>query len=128
MGPSPSAVSAKFEKEEKDKKYHRIERSYGSFVRSFALPEGTNASKVAAEFKRRRADGAFAEERRGQTEVGGSQNQLKIPRGVAADSDRPLQPRIVHVMCWIVGTHFLSLLSVCSPPAPVPNAARRACR
>jgi HSP20 family protein len=40
-----------FEKEEKDKKYHRIERSYGSFVRSFALPEGTNASKVAAEFK-----------------------------------------------------------------------------
>jgi HSP20 family protein len=41
----------KFEKEEKDKKYHRIERSYGSFIRSFALPEGTNASKVAAEFK-----------------------------------------------------------------------------
>lgn len=41
----------KFEKEEKDKKYHRIERSYGSFVRSFALPEGTSGSKVSAEFK-----------------------------------------------------------------------------
>jgi HSP20 family protein len=41
----------KFEKEEKDKKYHRIERAYGSFVRSFAFPEGTNASKVTAEFK-----------------------------------------------------------------------------
>src|SRR5258708_31620006 len=40
-----------FEKEEKDKKYHRIERSYGSFVRSFALPEGHNASKEAAAFK-----------------------------------------------------------------------------
>src|ERR1051325_4999997 len=25
----------KFEKEEKDKKYHRIERSYGNFLRSF---------------------------------------------------------------------------------------------
>jgi HSP20 family protein len=39
----------KFEKEEKDRKYHRIERSYGSFVRSFILPEGADASKVAAE-------------------------------------------------------------------------------
>jgi len=41
----------KFEKEEKDKKYHRVERAYGSFVRSFALPEGTDGSKVSAEFK-----------------------------------------------------------------------------
>src|SRR2546421_67722 len=29
----------KFEKEEKKKKYHRVERAYGSFVRSFALPD-----------------------------------------------------------------------------------------
>ena len=28
----------KFEKEEKGKKYHRIERSYGSFLRCFDLP------------------------------------------------------------------------------------------
>ena len=41
----------KFEKEEKDKKYHRIERSYGNFFRSFSLPEGTDGSKVNAEFK-----------------------------------------------------------------------------
>lgn len=40
----------KFEKEEKDRKYHRIERSYGSFMRSFSLPEGADASKVSAEF------------------------------------------------------------------------------
>ena len=40
-----------FEKEEKDKKYHRIERSHGSFFRSFALPEGTDGAKVSAEFK-----------------------------------------------------------------------------
>jgi HSP20 family protein len=25
----------KYEKEEKDKKYHRVERAYGSFMRSF---------------------------------------------------------------------------------------------
>ena len=41
----------KFEKEEKDKKYHRIERSYGNFLRSFTLPEGADGSKVAADFK-----------------------------------------------------------------------------
>ena len=41
----------KFEKEEKGKKYHRIERSYGSFTRSFTLPEVVKADKVAAEFK-----------------------------------------------------------------------------
>ena len=39
------------EKEDKDKKYHRIERSYGSFIRSFTLPEGAVADKVSAEFK-----------------------------------------------------------------------------
>jgi HSP20 family molecular chaperone IbpA len=30
----------KYEKEEKGKKYHRVERAYGSFMRSFTLPEG----------------------------------------------------------------------------------------
>ncbi len=41
----------KFEKEEKDKKYHRIERSYGTFLRSFTLPDGADGTKVNAEFK-----------------------------------------------------------------------------
>jgi HSP20 family protein len=41
----------KFEKEEKDRKYHRIERSYGNFLRSFALPDAADGAKVNAEFK-----------------------------------------------------------------------------
>ena len=41
----------KFEKEEKDKKYHRVERSYGSFLRAFALPEAVSPERVVAEFK-----------------------------------------------------------------------------
>src|SRR5678815_1709196 len=41
----------KFEKEEKGKKYHRVERAYGSFERSFLLPEGTKPEKLTAEFK-----------------------------------------------------------------------------
>jgi HSP20 family protein len=41
----------KAEKEEKGKKYHRIERSYGSFIRTFTVPEDADGTKVAAEFK-----------------------------------------------------------------------------
>jgi HSP20 family protein len=39
------------EKEEKGKRYHRVERSYGSFVRSFTLPESVDEAKVKAEYK-----------------------------------------------------------------------------
>ena len=41
----------KSEKEEKNKKYHRIERSYGSFERTFTMPEDADAAKMTAEFK-----------------------------------------------------------------------------
>ena len=40
-----------FEKKEKGKKYHRVERAYGSFVRSFSLPEDADGSRVSADFK-----------------------------------------------------------------------------
>jgi len=39
------------EKEEKGKKFHRVERSYGSFVRSFTLPDYVDNTNVKAEFK-----------------------------------------------------------------------------
>jgi HSP20 family protein len=41
----------KFEKEEKGKKYHRVERAYGSFGRSFSLPDDASPGKVTAEFR-----------------------------------------------------------------------------
>lgn len=41
----------KQEKEEKGTKYHRIERSYGSFARTFSLPDVIEIDKVKAEFK-----------------------------------------------------------------------------
>ena len=41
----------KFEKEEKKENYHRIERSYGAFTRSFALPNSIDADHVTAEYK-----------------------------------------------------------------------------
>ena len=39
------------EKEEKGKRYHKIERAYGNFARSFTVPEAVVAEKVTADFK-----------------------------------------------------------------------------
>jgi HSP20 family protein len=41
----------KFEKEVKEQNYHRVERSYGAFTRTFSLPGSIDADKVAANFK-----------------------------------------------------------------------------
>ena len=41
----------KFEKEQKGKKYHRVERSYGNFVRNFSFPDDASPAKVTADFK-----------------------------------------------------------------------------
>lgn len=41
----------KFEKNEKQKGFHRIERSYGSFVRYFTLPDTVDTEHVQAGFK-----------------------------------------------------------------------------
>jgi HSP20 family protein len=38
-------------KEEKDERQHRIERSYGAFMRSMRLPAAVDGSKVTATFK-----------------------------------------------------------------------------
>jgi HSP20 family protein len=35
----------------KDAHYHRVERAYGSFVRSFTIPDDADGSKVTADFK-----------------------------------------------------------------------------
>lgn len=40
----------KFSNEKKDKNYHSIETSYGSFNRAFALPENVDASKINAKY------------------------------------------------------------------------------
>lgn len=40
------------EKDEKTKNYHICERSYGSFQRSFRLPDGVDQDKIAASFNR----------------------------------------------------------------------------
>lgn len=41
----------KQEKEEKDKTYHRVERVYGKYYRSFTLPKEIKVDEISAEFK-----------------------------------------------------------------------------
>ncbi len=41
----------KQEKEEKGKRYHRIERTYGTFYRSFVIPEEVDEKKIMADQK-----------------------------------------------------------------------------
>lgn len=41
----------KTEQEQKGRKFHRIERYYGNFERSFALPDDADENSVNAEFK-----------------------------------------------------------------------------
>jgi HSP20 family protein len=41
----------KFEKEVKEQNYHRVERSYGTFTRTFSLPNSIDSDKVAANYK-----------------------------------------------------------------------------
>lgn len=41
----------KVDQEIKQEAFHRIERSYGSFVRQFSLPATVDATKIAAEYK-----------------------------------------------------------------------------
>jgi HSP20 family protein len=41
----------KAEKEEKGRRFHRVERYFGRFERSFTIPDNTEADHVKAEFK-----------------------------------------------------------------------------
>jgi len=40
----------KFEKEEKEENFRRVERQYGSFTRTFTLPTTVDAEKVSAQY------------------------------------------------------------------------------
>ena len=41
----------KFDNEAKKEQFHRVERAYGTFSRSFSLPSTVDASKIGAEYK-----------------------------------------------------------------------------
>ncbi|HLJ87583.1 MAG TPA: Hsp20/alpha crystallin family protein [Candidatus Angelobacter sp.] len=64
----------KFENEEKEEHFHRIERRFGTFVRSFRLPNTVDSDKIEASYDRgilRISVGKKAEAKPKQIKVGG---------------------------------------------------------
>jgi HSP20 family protein len=70
----------KFEKEEKEENFHRIERRYGSFTRTFRLPSTVDAEKVEAGYDKgllKITIGKRAEAKPKQIKVGNGQKTLQ---------------------------------------------------
>ncbi len=72
----------KFEKEEKEENFQRVERRYGSFTRSFTLPHTVDANNVNADYENGvlkivLAKRAEAKPKQIKVNVGGGQKQIK---------------------------------------------------
>src|SRR5437660_9890998 len=65
----------KVEREEKKKTLHRIERSFGRFLRTFRFPEDADAAKIAADFK----DGVL---------------RVHLPKSAAAKKPKPIEVKV----------------------------------
>src|SRR5260221_3838580 len=78
----------KFEKEEKEENYRRVERQYGSVTRSFTLPSTVDAEKVQADYdkgvlKVKLAKKAQAKPKQIKVNVGGEKTlESKEPKSV----------------------------------------------
>ncbi|HWR16929.1 MAG TPA: Hsp20/alpha crystallin family protein [Terriglobales bacterium] len=78
----------KFEKEVKEENFHRVERRYGSFQRSFSLPNTVNTEQVSADYdngvlKITLAKRAEAKPKQIKVNVGGGQKTIES-KGQAA--------------------------------------------
>ncbi len=74
----------KFETEEKEENFHRIERRYGSFYRAFTLPSTVDTENVDAKLQCRRAQAGAEEEARSpaqadQGQRGGVNSSGQLP-------------------------------------------------
>jgi HSP20 family protein len=78
----------KFEKEEKEENYRRIERQYGSFTRSFTLPNTVDTENISADYdkgvlKIQLAKKAEAKPKQIKVNVGGKTLEAKGPSKAA---------------------------------------------
>jgi len=77
----------KFEKEEKEENFHRIERRYGSFFRSFSVPNTVNSEGVRASYDA----GVLRLELEKRAEAKPKQIKVQVGSGSAASSTAPKQ-------------------------------------
>ena len=67
----------KLEKEEKEENYRRVERQYGSFTRSFTLPQTVDAEGVSASVRQGRVEDQAGQESRSQAEADQDQRRRR---------------------------------------------------
>jgi HSP20 family protein len=81
----------KFEKKDESDNYHRVERSYGSFTRSFTLPPTVSGEGISAEYRNgvlRVTLPKREEVKARRIEIQGESNEAKVPRTIEAKAER----------------------------------------
>ena len=80
----------KFEKDEKEENYRRVERQYGSFTRTFTLPNTVDTEERLRQLREGRAEGQVGQEGRSQAQADQSQRRRREDaRRQAAKERRP---------------------------------------
>ena len=74
----------KFEREEREENFRRVERRYGSFTRSFTLPNTVNAEDVSADY----ADGVLKIKLGKRAEARPKQIKVNIGSGTVLDAKK----------------------------------------
>jgi HSP20 family protein len=77
----------KFESEEKEENFHRIERRYGSFVRSFTVPQTIDTESVAANYDA----GVLTITLNKKAEAKPKQVKIGVSSGAQAEAAKPKQ-------------------------------------
>lgn len=82
----------RFEKKEENDNYHRVERAYGSFTRSFTLPQTVSAEGATAEYKNgvlRVTLHKREEVKARRIEIGGEGTEGRTPKTIEAKAEEP---------------------------------------
>jgi HSP20 family protein len=80
----------RFEKEDESDNYHRVERSYGSFARSFTLPPSVSGEGITADYRNgvlRVTLPKREEVKARRIEIQGEGNEAKAPRTIEAKAE-----------------------------------------
>ena len=80
----------RFEKKDESDNYHRVERSYGSFTRSFTLPPTVSGEGIAAEYRNgvlRVTLPKREEIKARRIEIQGESGETKTPRTIEAKAE-----------------------------------------
>ena len=84
-------------KEGNEDRFHVVERTYGSFLRSFQLPQGVDESKIEADFENgvlsvKIPRAALPQPRRIQIGSGNGKKQGRVSEGSRKSSEQSAQP------------------------------------